>query len=73
MTPGLFLLGLYAGRKRFFEEIPTHTRIIKKYLQMLRGALLGSVLGGVLFFVIANSVTGGLSDQCKYPGRSNYF
>src|SRR6187455_1629843 len=64
MTPGLFLLGLYAGRKRFFEEIPTHTRMIKKYLQNAAWALLGSVLGG-LFFVIANSVTGGLSDNAN--------
>jgi len=65
MTPGLFLLGLYAGRKRFFEEIPAHTRIIKKYLQNASWALLGTVLGGVLFFVIANSVTGGLSDDAN--------
>ncbi len=65
MTPGLFLLGLYAGRKRFFEEIPTHIRIIKKYLQNAAWALLGTVLGGVLFFVIANSITGGLSDDAN--------
>jgi len=65
MTPGLFLLGLYAGRKKFFEEIPAHTRIIKKYLQNAAWALLGTVLGGVLFFVVANSVTGGLSDDAN--------
>ena len=65
MTPGLFLLGLYAGRKRFFEEIPTHMRIIKKYLQNASWALLGTVLGGVLFFVVANSITGGLSDDAN--------
>ena len=65
MTPGLFLLGLYAGRKRFFEEIPTHVRIIKKYLQNAAWALLGTVLGGLLFFVVANSITGGLSDDAN--------
>jgi uncharacterized protein len=65
MTPGLFLLGLYAGRKRFFEEIPGHVRIIKKYLQNASWALLGTVLGGLLFFVVANSITGGLSDDAN--------
>src|SRR5688572_19139777 len=65
MTPGLFLLGLYAGRKRFFEEIPAHVRIIKKYLQNAAWALLGTVLGGLLFFVAANSITGGLSDDAN--------
>ncbi len=65
MTPGLFLLGLYAGRKKFFEQIPSHTRIIKKYLQNAAWALLGTVLGGVLFFVVANSIAGGLSDDAN--------
>jgi uncharacterized protein len=65
MTPGLFLLGLYAGRKRFFEEIPSRVRIIKKYLQNAAWALLGTVLGGLLFFVVANSITGGLSEDAN--------
>ena len=65
MTPGLFLLGLYAGRKRFFEEIPSRVRIIKKYVQNAAWALLGTVLGGLLFFVIANSITGGLSEDAN--------
>jgi uncharacterized protein len=65
MTPGLFLLGLYAGRKKIFEQIPSHTRIIKKYLQNAAWALLGTVLGGVLFFIVANSITGGLSEDAN--------
>jgi uncharacterized protein len=65
MTPGLFLLGLYAGRKRFFEEIPLRIRIIKKYLQNAAWALLGTVLGGLLFFVVINSITGGLSEDAN--------
>jgi uncharacterized protein len=65
MTPGLFLLGLYAGRKKFFDDIPSRIRIIKKYLQNSAWALLGTVLGGVLFFVVANSITGGLSEDAS--------
>ena len=65
MTPGLFLLGLYAGRKKFFEEIPLRIRSIKKYLQNAAWALLGTVLGGLLFFVAANSITGGLSEDAN--------
>ena len=65
MTPGLFLLGLYAGRKKFFEQTPSHTRTIKKYLQNSAWALLGTVLGGVLFFAVANSIGGGLSDDAN--------
>ena len=65
MTPGLFLLGLYAGRKKVFEQIPSHTRTIKKYLQNSAWALLGTVLGGLLFFAVANSIGGGLSDNAN--------
>ena len=63
MTPGLFLLGLYAGRKRFFEEIPSKLPLVKKYLKNSAWALLGTALGGFLFFVIANSIAGKLSDD----------
>jgi len=65
MTPGLFLLGLYAGRKRFFEEIPSRISEIKKYLKNSAWALLGTTLGAVAFFLIANSIVGQLSQDAN--------
>ncbi|HEX6227650.1 MAG TPA: DUF418 domain-containing protein [Chryseolinea sp.] len=65
MTPGLFLLGLYAGRKKFFEEIPAHISIIRKILKNAAWGLLATVLGGVVFFIMANDITGGLSEDAN--------
>jgi len=73
MTPGLFLLGLYAGRKKIFEQIPSQTRVIKKYLQNAAWALLGTVLGGLLFFIGANSIAGGLSDDANMLAGISLF
>jgi uncharacterized protein len=65
MTPGLFLLGLYAGRKRFFEEIPSRIKEIKKYLKNSAWALLGTVSGAVAFFVIGSAIAGPLSNDAN--------
>ncbi len=62
-TPGLFLLGLYSGRKRFFEEIPSHLPFVKKYLRNAGWCLLGTVIFAVAFFMIGNGVTGGFSND----------
>jgi uncharacterized protein len=61
MTPGLFLLGLYAGRKRFFENV--QVPLIKKYLRNSAWGLLATVLLMVAFFVVAHNITGGLSND----------
>jgi uncharacterized protein len=71
MTPGLFLLGLYAGRKRFFEDI--QVPLIKKYLRNSAWGLLATVLLAVAFFVVANSVTGGLSNDTNALAGISFF
>jgi uncharacterized protein len=49
ITEGLFLLGIYAGRKRFFENIEQNIPFLKKALKFSLFAILGIiVLGGVL-------------------------
>lgn len=59
MTPGLFLLGLYAGRKKFFEKASSNILFIKKYLRISAWSILATVLIGVAFFMVAGAVAGG--------------
>jgi uncharacterized protein len=71
MTPGLFLLGLYAGRKKFFENI--QVPLIKKCLRNSAWGLLATVLFAVAFFVVANSITGGLSNDTNALAGISFF
>lgn len=49
ITMGLFLLGLYAGRKKVFENIPFFKKLIRLGLWMLLGCV---VFAGLLAFII---------------------
>lgn len=51
ITMGLFLLGLYAGRKRFFENLDAHRAWIKRMLlKRALWLLLGLILVAAAFF-----------------------
>ena len=73
VTPGLFLLGLYAGRKKFFEQLSSQLSLVKSYLRKAAWGLLGCVLGGLLFFLIGNSITGGLSNDVNVTAGLTFF
>lgn len=50
ITFGLFLLGLYAGRKRFFETVPAHIPFVKKLLGLSWKTILVAVIFAAIFF-----------------------
>lgn len=50
ITTGLFLLGLYAGRKKFFERWEEQIPFIKKLLKNSLWTILGCVVFAALFF-----------------------
>lgn len=50
ITAGLFLLGLYAGRKKFFEHWEEHVPLIKKLLRMSLWTILGCIVYLVVIF-----------------------
>lgn len=50
ITMGLFLLGLYAGRKRIFERWLENIPLFKKLLKQSLWLILGLVIFSVLFF-----------------------
>jgi uncharacterized protein len=47
ITEGLFLLGVYAGRKRFFENVEQYLPFVKKWLRYSLFALLGAIVLGI--------------------------
>ena len=73
MTPGLFLLGLYAGRKKMFEDLPSKIPLVKKYLRNAAWGLLATVLFAIAFFLIGNSVTGGFSNNANMLAGLTFF
>jgi uncharacterized protein len=50
ITTGLFLLGLYAGRKKFFERWEEQIPFIKKLLKNSLWTILGCIVFAALFF-----------------------
>jgi uncharacterized protein len=50
ITLGLFLLGLYAGRKRIFESWAENIPKVKKYLKRSLWTILGLILFALVFF-----------------------
>lgn len=50
ITLGLFLLGLYAGRKRIFENWAENLPQVKKYLKRSLWTILGLILFALVFF-----------------------
>jgi uncharacterized protein len=73
MTPGLFLLGLYAGRKKMFEEIGSHLTEMRKIRKIAAWGLLGTIIIAVLFFVLANALTGGLTNDANMLAGLSFF
>lgn len=51
ITMGLFLLGLYAGRKKVFENIPFFKKLIRLGLWMLLGCVVFAGLLALIIFV----------------------
>jgi uncharacterized protein len=50
ITFGLFLLGLYVGRKKYFERIGENIAAIKKLLLLSWKVLAGAIVFGAIFF-----------------------
>jgi uncharacterized protein len=51
ITLGLFLLGIYAGRKKFFENLSTYTTHLEKAIKYALLAMLGFIIIAAAFFV----------------------
>lgn len=50
ITTGLFLLGLYAGRKKFFEKWEGQISFVKKLLKSSLWTILGCIVFSAMFF-----------------------
>jgi uncharacterized protein len=50
ITLGLFLLGIYAGRKRLFENLQQHTPFVKRWIKNALWLLLACVVLGAAIF-----------------------
>ena len=66
ITMGLFLLGLYAGRKNIFEDIESKKSFFKKILKGSSWTLLGCVLFSAAFFGGAQALDIKLSDSLQW-------
>lgn len=66
ITMGLFLLGLYAGRKNIFENIEQEKPLFKKLLKGSLWTLLGCILFSAAFFGGAQILSIKLSDQLQW-------
>ncbi len=66
ITLGLFLLGLYAGRKNIFEDFESKKSFFKKLLKGSLWTLLGCVLFSAAFFGGAQALGLILSDQLQW-------
>jgi uncharacterized protein len=53
ITLGLFLLGVYVGRKKYFENIIEYTPQLRKSIKYSLFAMLGCIVVAVVFFVSA--------------------
>ncbi|HEX5170212.1 MAG TPA: DUF418 domain-containing protein [Cyclobacteriaceae bacterium] len=64
ITAGLFVLGLYAGRKKFFENISAKLPLLRRLVRLSAWTLLGVIIVGLAFFAAGNGlVPGGLSQD----------
>lgn len=66
ITMGLFLLGLYAGRKNIFADIESKKSFFKKILKGSSWTLLGCVLFSAAFFGGAQALDIKLSDSLQW-------
>jgi uncharacterized protein len=56
ITMGLFLLGVYAGRKKIFEDLPAYTPFFKRMIRLS----CWSALGSFLFLIVVSAALQGL-------------
>jgi uncharacterized protein len=73
ITTGLFLLGLYAGRKNIFENIESRKPLFKKLLKVSLWTLLGCVLFSVAFFGGAEGLGITTSQQLQWMVGGEVF
>ncbi len=73
ITIGLFLLGLYAGRKNFFEHIESKKLLFKKLLKGSLWTLLVCVLFSVAFFGGAQALGIKTSEQLQWMVGGEVF
>lgn len=73
MTPGLFLLGLYAGRIKFFENLSANIPLVKKYLRQAAWGLLITFVVAVSFFIIANALLGSVPDSVNFSAGLTFY
>lgn len=73
MTPGLFLLGLYAGRKKFFEHASSNIPFVRKCLRISAWGILATFIVGVSFFLIGHTVTGGLPNPVAFAAGLTFY
>jgi uncharacterized protein len=66
ITLGLFLLGIYAGRKRFFDTLPQHLPFVRSAVKYSLWAIGGCFLFGVAFFAGAQALQIKLNDQANW-------
>jgi uncharacterized protein len=66
ITMGLFLLGLYSGRKNIFADIESNKSFFKKILKGSSWTLLGCVLFSAAFFGGAQALDIKLSDSLQW-------
>lgn len=66
ITLGLFLLGHYAGRKKFFENIVQHLAALKKYRNRSLWTILGVILFSAAFFGGAELLSLKLSNEVSW-------
>lgn len=73
ITTGLFLLGLFAGRKNVFEDIESKKPLFKKLLRGSLWTLLGCVLFSVSFFGGAQVLGIKTSEQLQWMVGGEVF
>lgn len=60
ITMGLFVLGYYAGKQKFFEDLAARKALIKKMIRIALWSLLGIVLTAFAVMAVSNALSGGL-------------
>ena len=73
ITIGLFLLGLYAGRKNVFEDIESNKPLFRKLLKGSLWTLLGCILFSVAFFGGAQMLGIKTSEQLQWMVGGEVF
>nr|HPH47818.1 hypothetical protein [Chryseolinea sp.] len=65
ITMGLFVLGYYAGKQKFFEDLAAKKTFIKKMIRIALWSLLGIVLTSIAIMAGLNALSGGLPEEAN--------